>query len=146
MTKLPIIMNAADHEELKSAIVAVGKLNDRARAEISALKSELERAIVVAPDEVPADVITMNSRAELLDLDTNERMEFTLVFPAEADVEEGKISILAPLGTAMLGYRVGDEFEWAVPYGSRRLRVTRIAFQPEATLRRDPAGAIEFVG
>jgi regulator of nucleoside diphosphate kinase len=146
MKKLPIIMNAADHEELSCAIVAAGKLSDRARAEITALRSELERAEIVVPDEVPPDVITMNSRAQLLDLDTNERMEFTLVFPAEADIEEGKISILAPLGTAMLGYRVGDEFEWAVPYGYRRLRVTRIEFQPEATLDRHPAAAIQSIG
>jgi regulator of nucleoside diphosphate kinase len=111
MKKLPIIMNAADHRELSCAIVAAGKLSDRARAEITALQSELERAEIVAPDEVPPDVITMNSRAQLVDLDTNERMEFTLVLPAQADIEEGKISILAPLGTAMLGYRVGDEFE-----------------------------------
>lgn len=132
MKKLPIIMSAADHEELSCAIVAAGKLNDRARAEITALQIELERAEIVAPDKVPPDVITMNSRAQLLDLDTNERMEFTLVFPAQADIEEGKISILAPLGTAMLGYRVGDEFKWAVPYGYRRLKVTGIKFQPEA--------------
>lgn len=73
----------------------------------------------------------MNSHAELLDLDTNERMEFTLVYPAEAQIEEGKISVLAPLGTAMIGYRVGDEFEWIVPYGQRRFRVTAVEFQPE---------------
>ena len=145
MKKLPIIMNAADHDELNCAIVAAGKLSDRARAEIIALRSELERAEIVAPNEVPPDVITMNSRAELLDLDTNERMEFTLVYPAQADIEEGKISILAPLGTAMLGYRVGDEFEWAVPYGYRRLRVTRIEFQPEASLHQDPAGAVAAI-
>ncbi len=143
MKRLPIIISAADHEELSAAIVAAGRLSDRARAEITALRSELERAEIVAPDEVPPDVITMNSRAELLDLETKERMEFSLVFPAEADIEEGKISILAPLGTAMLGYRVGDEFEWAVPYGHRRLRVTRIEFQPEASLQRVPAGAME---
>lgn len=137
MKKLPIIMNAADHEELSCAIAAAGKLSDRARTEITSLRSELERAEIVAPDKVPPDVITMNSRAQLLDLDTNERMEFTLVFPADADIEEGRISILAPLGTAMLGYRVGDEFEWVVPYGYRRLRVMRIEFQPEATLHQE---------
>ena len=146
MKKLPIIINAADHEELSCVLAAAGKLSDRARAEIASLRSELERAEIVAPDKVPPDVITMNSRAELLDLDTNERVGFTLVFPAEADVEEGRISILAPLGTAMLGYRVGDEFEWAVPYGNRRLRVTRIEFQPEANLRRDSVRPIEAIG
>ena len=137
MKKLPIIMNAADHEELSCALAAAGKLNERARAEISGLRSELDRAEIVASDKVPADVITMNSRAELLDLDTNERMEFTLVFPAEADVEEGRISVLAPLGTAMLGYRVGNEFEWIVPYGRRRLKVAAVRFQPEAALRHE---------
>ena len=76
----------------------------------------------------------MNSRAELLDLDTGERMDFTLVFPIDANIEEGKISVLAPLGTAMLGYRVGDEFEWTVPYRLRRLKVTHVQFQPEAAL------------
>jgi regulator of nucleoside diphosphate kinase len=134
MKKLPIIMNAADHEELSCALAAAGRLNERALAEISALRSELNRAEIVAPEKVPSDVITMNSEAELVDLDTNERMEFTLVFPNEADVEEGKISVLAPLGTAMLGYRVGNEFEWVVPYGRRRLKVIAVRFQPEAAL------------
>jgi regulator of nucleoside diphosphate kinase len=146
MKKLPIIMNAADHEELSCVIVAAGKMSARARVEIASLQKELERAEIVAPEEVPPDVITMNSRAQLVDLDSNELMQFTLVFPAQADIQEGKISILAPLGTAMLGYRVGDEFEWAVPYGYRRLRVTGIEFQPEATLHRDPAGAIDAIG
>jgi hypothetical protein len=77
----------------------------------------------------------MNSRAELLDLDSNEHMEFTLVLPDEANIEEGKISVLAPLGTAMLGYGVGDEFEWTVPYGSRRLKVIKVHFQPEASAK-----------
>lgn len=137
MEKLPIIMNAADHEELSCAIAAAGRLNDRSRAEIAGLRRELDRADIVAADQVPSDVITMNSRAELIDLDTNERMEFTLVFPADADVEDEKISVLAPLGTAMLGYRVGDEFEWVVPYGRRRLKVVAVSFQPEAALRQE---------
>lgn len=60
-------------------------------------------------------------------------MEFTLVLPSAADITEKKLSVLAP---AMLGYRVGDEFKWPVPSGFRRLKVTRIYFQPEATLRK----------
>ena len=78
----------------------------------------------------------MNSEVLLHDLDTGERMEFTLVLPSVADINEKKISVLAPLGPAMLGYRVGDEFKWPVPSGFRRLKVTRIYFQPEATLRK----------
>jgi regulator of nucleoside diphosphate kinase len=134
MKKRPIIMTAADNEELSLAIAAAGKLSERGRSEMGALERELARAEIVASDELPPDVITMNSRAELLDLDTKERMEFTLVFPIDANIEDGKISVLAPLGTAMLGYRVGDEFEWTVPYGLRRLKVVAVHFQPEATL------------
>ena len=74
----------------------------------------------------------MNSQACLIDLDTGEKMTYTLVFPRDADVERGKISVLAPIGTAMLGYRVGDVFEWSVPEGLRRLKVKRILYQPEA--------------
>ena len=129
-----IIMSAADHADLRVVIASGGKISARTRAELKALENELDRARIVAPEAIPAAVITMNSRAELVDLDTGERMEFTLVFPIEANIAEGKISVLAPLGTAMLGYRVGDEFEWTVPYGLRRLKVTSVHFQPEAAL------------
>jgi regulator of nucleoside diphosphate kinase len=131
MKRLPIIISATDHQKLSGTIADAGRLSERGRAELAALEGELQRAIVVPSEKVPPDVITMNSRAELLDVDTNERMEFTLVYPAQAKIEEGRISVLAPLGTAMLGYRVGDEFEWLVPYGRRRFRVMAIEFQPE---------------
>ncbi len=136
MKNRKIIMTAADHEELSYAIAAAGKLSERGRAEMRALEAEIARAEIVEVKDISPDVITMNSRAELLDLRSNELMELTLVFPMEANIEEGKISVLAPLGTAMLGYRVGDEFEWPVPYGARRLKVTQIYFQPEAELKK----------
>jgi regulator of nucleoside diphosphate kinase len=131
-----IIISAADHAELEAVIMFAGKVSERARVELSALENELKRAEIVEPEEIPSDVITMNSRAELLDLESKERMQFTLVLPRDAKIEEGKISVLAPLGTAMLGYRVGDEFQWPVPYGIRRLKVTNVCFQPEAALKK----------
>lgn len=97
------------------------------------LRGELDRAEIVLPQEVPGDVITMNSQVALLDLDTQEEEIYTLVYPEEANTSEGKISILAPIGTAMLGYRVGDVFEWEVPAGKRRLKVDRLLYQPEAS-------------
>ena len=135
MKKRTIIMTATDREELTYAIAAAGKLSKRRRSETNALEAEIARAKIVDAPNLPPDVITMNSRAELLDLDTGERMEFTLVFPVDANIDAGRISVLAPLGTAMLGYRVGDEFVWPVPYGLRRLKVTRVHFQPEALLK-----------
>ncbi|HKP04314.1 MAG TPA: nucleoside diphosphate kinase regulator [Chthoniobacterales bacterium] len=136
MKKQAIIMSAADHEELRCVVAAAGRLSQRGLEEIAALERELTRAEIVPASDMPADVITMNSRAELLDLETAERMEFTLVYPADANIEEGKISVLAPLGAAMIGYRVGDEFRWSVPYGERRLRVAAVRFQPEAQFNR----------
>lgn len=98
----------------------------------SDLETELRRAAVLPPQEVPADVITMNSRVRLRDQDSGEEMTYTLVFPEQADPLEGKLSVLAPVGTALLGYRVGDEVEWEVPDGVRRLIVEELEYQPES--------------
>jgi len=102
------------------------------RDDLGMLQQELERARVVAPEEVPPDVVTMNSKARVRDVATNEEMTYTLVFPEQADIEQGKISVVAPIGTAMLGQRVEDEFEWQVPAGPVRLRVEEVLYQPEA--------------
>jgi len=96
------------------------------------LGAELSRATVVASKDIPHDVITMNSTVRLLDLSTNEEMTYTLVFPEQAEIGEGKISVLAPIGTAMLGYRVGDTISWTVPAGVRKIKILSILYQPEA--------------
>lgn len=102
------------------------------REDLKTLSAELEQARVFPPAEIPPDVITMNSKAQVRDLDDNELMTYTLVFPGKANVDEGLISVLAPIGTAMLGHRVGDEFEWHVPAGAIHLRVEQVLYQPEA--------------
>ncbi len=102
------------------------------RDDIRALRAELELANVVAPSEIPPDAITMNSKARLRDLDTGEELTYTLVFPENASIDDGRISVVAPIGTAMLGHRVGDEFQWEVPAGSVRFRVEEVLYQPEA--------------
>lgn len=105
---------------------------DRDHDDVRELVAELQRASVVPSSEIPSDVVTMNSTARLLDLDQGTTLEYTLVYPEDADFAKGRISVLAPIGAAMLGYRVGDEIEWVVPGGLRRLRVLEIVFQPEA--------------
>ena len=102
------------------------------REDIKDLRAELDHARIVAPAAIPPDVITMNSKAQLRDLSDNETMTYTLVFPARANADDGMISVLAPIGTAMLGHQVGDEFEWNVPAGAIRLRVENVLYQPEA--------------
>lgn len=133
MKKPNIIITSPDHVRLRK-MIALRNPSERERDATHSLAEELERAEVVASHLVPPDVITMNSRAELLDLDTGERMAFTLVFPDEADVSESKISVLAPVGAGMLGYRIGDTFERTTPFGVRRLQVVDVTFQPESSM------------
>jgi len=96
------------------------------------LEAELARARVVPRGEVEADVVTMNSTIRIREQRGREVEEFTLVYPNEADALNGRLSVLAPLGMAVLGARVGDVITWRVPAGERTFRVERIVYQPEA--------------
>ena len=101
------------------------------------LQQELERAIVVSSEAVPRDVVTMNSRVLYIDETTGERRLVQIVYPTEADASEGKISVLAPVGSALLGLSVGQAIEWDFPDGTRRrLRVEDVSYQPESSGRR----------
>jgi regulator of nucleoside diphosphate kinase len=97
------------------------------------LEGELLRARVVPSDQIPRDVVTMNSRVVFEDEQTGERREVTLVYPRDADIDAGKISILVPVGSALLGLRVGQSIDWTLPSGQkRRYRVIAVPYQPEA--------------
>lgn len=97
------------------------------------LEDELVRAIVVPAAQIPKDVVTMNSRVVFEDETTAERRDVTLVYPGSADINAGRISILAPVGTALLGLRVGQSIDWELPSGQkRRYRIVEVPYQPEA--------------
>lgn len=102
------------------------------RPELEDLEMELERGREVESADVAPDVVTMNSRVRVTDLDAGTTHLYTIVFPWDADYESGRISILSPLGTALLGYRAGDEVSWEMPRGTRRLRIEELVYQPEA--------------
>lgn len=133
MSDRPIFITTYDKERLIMLLLESKRSGYRGSEYLEGLENELARAKVVPPQEVPGDVITMNSTAYLEDTETGESETFTLVFPEDADIIAGKISVLAPIGTAMLGYQVGDIFEWKVPEGVRKLKVVKILFQPEAS-------------
>ena len=101
------------------------------REYLDALRDELHRASIVPPDNVPEGTVTMNSRVQLRDLDTGELETYTLVYPHTANIAENRLSVLAPVGTAILGYSVGDVVRWRVPDGIRRLRIEHVLDQPE---------------
>lgn len=97
------------------------------------LESELVRANVVPRGEIPGDVVTMNSRVVFENETTGERREVTLVYPGNADIDAGRISVLVPIGTALLGLRVGQSIDWILPGGeTQRFRIVDVPFQPEA--------------
>lgn len=102
------------------------------QANLDLLEKELYRGVLVDPQNIPRDVITMNSRVSVTDTTSGEKMTYTLVFPSAANITDHKLSILAPLGMALLGYRMGDIIEWAFPSGIRKLRIDGIIYQPEA--------------
>lgn len=102
------------------------------RQHFEMLANELDRAEVVSNNAIPADVITMHSRVRFRNLESEEQVTYTLVFPAEADISANKISVLAPIGTALLGYREGAVIKWPVPGGLRQLEVLEVLHEPDA--------------
>lgn len=104
---------------------------------LSPLEREVEQAVAVRPEDIPPTVVTMNSEVEVVDLSTQERRLLKVVFPALAGRDEGSVSVLAPLGTALLGSTEGEQVTWDSPRGRRRARVARVVFQPEAAGRFD---------
>jgi regulator of nucleoside diphosphate kinase len=124
MNHTPIYISRDDHAKLRLLIATA--LRSNASAALAKLRDELDRAAVIDPAAIPADVVTMNSTVVFEDLGTSELEEYTITFPEKADVERHRISILAPIGTALIGCRVGDVVQWSTPGGIRRLKVRRV--------------------
>ena len=130
-----IYVTAADRKLLLALLEGRRLYGREDRRTLEALEEELDRTIVVDAAHVPPDVVTVGSRVHLADLDTGEELLFTVVFPSRANADEGRISVLAPLGMAVLGYRSDDLIEWDVPGRRRRLKVLRVVYQPESAAR-----------
>jgi regulator of nucleoside diphosphate kinase len=128
-----IYISQTDRKRLGNLIEQVRNEADRSNLSyVNELEEELEFAEVVAPEDIPPDVVTMRSKIRLKDLDTEEESVYSIVFPSEANFDEGKISVLAPLATALLGYRRGSTVEFEAPGRRRRLQILEILYQPES--------------
>ena len=127
-----LFVTDTDRDRLEKLLLGTRQWSSRDKAHLQALEEELDKAHTVESREIPGDVVTMRSQVRVRDMKSGTEMDISVVFPSEADSEQGKISVLAPIGTALLGYRVGDVVEWKVPGGLRRLKVERILYQPEA--------------
>ncbi len=137
MKPKPIHITKSDHEKLIHLIEELSPDQGRRPIHLQRLMDELDRAELKDSAEIASDIVTLNSRVKIREIDSDDLLEFTLVTPDKVDTEAGRISVLAPLGTAMLGYRAGDTFEWPVPNGACRARVEQIVFQPEQIMRRN---------
>lgn len=127
--KPPILLSSLDLKRLEALL---DKMSPAEAERHDALASELARAEVVEPAAMPADIVTMNSRVTFEDEATNEATTVTLVYPGAAG-SAGTVSILAPVGSALLGLAKGQHIDWPTPDGhERRLRVLDVGYQPEA--------------
>ncbi len=132
-----IVVTQFDFDRLEKLVYRLRTREQQPRL-AEALEDELENAEIVDPHQMPADVVTMNSEALVRDLSTDAVEKIRVVFPGAAAPAKGAISVLAPLGLALLGTRAGDEVNWDVPGGGKRqLRVENITYQPEASGRFD---------
>ena len=126
-----IIITDTDRARLEGLIESARTYNGAREDYLSAVERELKRARIVPESRMPRDAIAMHSVVRLRDLDSGETETYTLVFPDDADLSLNRISVLAPVGTASLGYREGDVIEWKVPAGLRRLEVIKVVHQAE---------------
>jgi regulator of nucleoside diphosphate kinase len=127
-----IVITEFDYARLQQLIESSRRFRHRDAQHFDALQQELERATVALAEEVPGDLVTMNSRVRVEDLDSGQVYAYQIVFPKDADLAKNRISVLAPIGTALLGYGAGTTVEWPVPSGMRRLRILNVEYQPEA--------------
>lgn len=132
MNQRDIYITEFDLARLRDVLKARISAGGRDRDHLESLEHELDRAHVVDPSAVPHDVVTMNSQVRIEDVDTGLENVYTLVFPSDAGIEEKKLSILAPIGTALLGVRAGQTVDWLVPAGVRTVRIKEVVYQPEA--------------
>jgi len=132
MQKRTISITKFDHKRLDELLAVADEFNYRDRPDLKRLAEELKHGHLVVSKDIAPTVVTMNSRVCLRDLDSDEVIEYTLVFPKDANVTEGKISVMSPIGTAILGYSVGSTIEWDVPGGKRCIKIESLPYQPEA--------------
>ncbi len=117
-----LLLCSQDHQAIRLLLGAVVPRTES----LQRLRADLDRAVVVDASALPADVVALDRRVRLEDLADGDVEDWVVTLPATADVDQRRISVLAPVGAALIGYRAGDEIEWPTPGGLRRLRVVSV--------------------
>src|SRR5574338_439356 len=137
MNQRKIYITESDKSKLKKLFNKTMGFRERDLANVKRLLDELDRAEIITNEKIRRSTIMINSKVLIKDLVTDEEYTYTLVYPEHANIDENKISILAPIGTALLGFKEGDTIEWNVPAGKRKLLVKKILSQPGRRKKND---------
>lgn len=132
MMERALYLTDYDYERLELLLDNMNRVPQNRRDDLSRLEDDLATCRIVAPEEMPANIVTLHSKVRYLDLDNNKERVVTLVFPSNADLSEGRISIAVPLGAAILGHAEGDIVSWKVFDGKMTIRIEEVLYQPEA--------------
>jgi regulator of nucleoside diphosphate kinase len=132
-----IIISSKDAVRIQSSIDKARSGGIHAPINLQPLANEINNAKRVDPEKMPPDVVTMNSIVVLQNLKTNKTLQVQIVYPEEADMSKNKVSIFAPVGTALLGYRIGDTVKWKVPSGIVEFKILELIYQPESSKNYD---------
>ncbi|SNV36158.1 Regulator of nucleoside diphosphate kinase [Chryseobacterium taklimakanense] len=127
-----IIINKNDYTRIHQSINLTKQNNAIKKDEAEKLMNELKSAKLVEPNDIPEDVVTMNSVVKIHFQNNKQKMQFKIVYPKDANLKENKISIFSAVASALIGYKVGDEIEWLLPSGMTKIVIDEIIYQPEA--------------
>lgn len=127
-----VIITKQDFNKIHRSINDAKARNSIKKEEAEKLLAELKSAKIVEQDQIDGDVVTMNSIVKIHFQNNKTTMEFQLVYPADANIKEKKISIFSSVASALIGYKVGDEIDWLIPSGMTKIVIDEIIYQPEA--------------
>ncbi|MFA6471316.1 MAG: nucleoside diphosphate kinase regulator [Candidatus Latescibacterota bacterium] len=120
-----------DFKRIRNLLGSLKSFSERDIENVRKLDEVLSQAKIVNPHDIPGDIVTMNSTVTILDLETGEKMVYTLVYPEKSDYRRGLISIIAPIGSAIFGCKIGNVVEWKIPKGVKKIKIEEIHYQPE---------------
>ncbi|WP_373708517.1 nucleoside diphosphate kinase regulator [Kaistella sp.] len=127
-----VIITKQDFNKIHRSITDAKAKNSIKPEEAEKLLAELKSAKIVEQDQVDGDVVTMNSIVKIHFQNNKTTMEFQLVYPADANIKERKISIFSSVASALIGYSVGDEIDWLIPSGMTKIVIDEVIYQPES--------------
>lgn len=130
-TKSKIIITHDDYNTLNAYVKGLRSVRDFDRKNAASLQEELRKATLVKREELPDDVVRLNSRVIVKEGTKDKLIELVLVVPEKADIKQRRISVFAPIGTALIGFRQGEEVKWDVPSGSKTFTIMKVYNQKE---------------